>query len=167
MPPLLTVRLARPADLPRVDALRRASYGDAAWMPGIDVSSVETRHDGPGTVVFLVERGDELLATTALKLVHRLAPLREGHETTVCGGLVDVLLRPDDVVHDDYAPLRARIVERVFRGADFLYTLELPSGRRLLSLVPSHHDHRIGEQIGVRLATDHVVTFPPAAPQER
>ena len=90
-----------------------------------------------------------------------LGPLREGHETHACGGLVDVMLRPDDVVHDDYAPLRARIVERVFRGADFLYTLELPSGRRLLSLVPSHHDHRIGELIGVRLATDHVVTFPP------
>jgi iron(III) transport system ATP-binding protein len=49
----------------------------------------------------------------------------------------------------------------VFRGAEFLYTLELPSGRRVLSLVPSHHDHRIGELIGVRLATDHVVTFPP------
>jgi iron(III) transport system ATP-binding protein len=90
-----------------------------------------------------------------------LGPLREGHETTVCGGAVDVLLRPDDVVHDDEAPLRARIVERVFRGAEFLYTLELPSGRRVLSLVPSHHDHRVGEHIGVRLATDHVVTFPP------
>jgi iron(III) transport system ATP-binding protein len=90
-----------------------------------------------------------------------LGPLREGHEATVCGGTVDVLLRPDDVVHDDEAPLRARIVERVFRGAEFLYTLELPSGRRVLSLVPSHHDHRVGEHIGVRLATDHVVTFPP------
>jgi len=90
-----------------------------------------------------------------------LGPLREGHETTVCGGAVDVLLRPDDVVHDDEAPLKARIVERVFRGAEFLYTLELPSGRRVLSLAPSHHDHRIGEHIGVRLATDHVVTFPP------
>jgi iron(III) transport system ATP-binding protein len=93
-----------------------------------------------------------------------LGPLREGHEAAVCGGTVDVLLRPDDVVHDDEAPLRARIVERVFRGAEFLYTLELPSGRRVLSLVPSHHDHRIGEHIGVRLATDHVVTFPPLEP---
>jgi iron(III) transport system ATP-binding protein len=34
----------------------------------------------------------------------------------------------------------------------------------VLSLVPSHHDHRIGEHIGVRLATDHVVTFPPLEP---
>jgi len=90
-----------------------------------------------------------------------LGPLREGHADTACGGEVDVLLRPDDIVHDDLAPLRARIVERVFRGADFLYTLELPSGRRVLSLVPSHHDHRIGELIGLRLASDHVVTFPP------
>jgi iron(III) transport system ATP-binding protein len=90
-----------------------------------------------------------------------LGPLQEGRASTACGGEVDVLLRPDDVVHDDAAPLKARIVERVFRGAEFLYTLELPSGRRVLSLVPSHHDHRIGESIGVRLATDHVVTFPP------
>lgn len=72
----LTVRLAEPADLPRVDALRRASYADAPWMPGIDVCSVDTRFDGPGTVVFLVERGAELLATTALKRVQDLAALR-------------------------------------------------------------------------------------------
>jgi 3-hydroxyisobutyrate dehydrogenase len=77
MPPL-TVRLATPADLPRVDALRRAAYADAPWMPGIDVSSVETRHDGPGTVVFIVEAdGGELLATTALKLVRSLPRLRQ------------------------------------------------------------------------------------------
>jgi iron(III) transport system ATP-binding protein len=96
------------------------------------------------------------------ELQTELGPLVEGHgSNAACGGEVDVLLRPDDVVHDDVAPLKARIVERVFRGAEFLYTLELPSGRRVLSLVPSHHDHRIGELIGVRLATDHVVTFPP------
>jgi len=96
-----------------------------------------------------------------------LGPLHENHGTAPCGGRVDVLLRPDDVVHDDVAPLRGRIVERVFRGADFLYTLELPSGRRVLSLVPSHHDHRVGEHVGIRLATDHVVTFPPVAAQDR
>jgi iron(III) transport system ATP-binding protein len=79
------------------------------------------------------------------------------------GGGCEVLLRPDDIVHDDSAPLQARIVERVFRGADFLYTLELPSRRRVLALVPSHHDHRVGEAIGVRLDTEHVVTFPMEA----
>jgi iron(III) transport system ATP-binding protein len=90
-----------------------------------------------------------------------LGPLREGKRQAACEGTVDVLLRPDDVVHDDASPLKAKIVGRVFRGSEFLYTLELDSGRRVLSVVPSHHDHRVGEMIGIRLDTDHVVTFAP------
>jgi iron(III) transport system ATP-binding protein len=73
---------------------------------------------------------------------------------------VDVLLRADDVIHDDASPLKAEVVRKAFRGAEFLYTLKLPSGQRLLALVPSHHDHAIGERIGIRLGADHVVTFP-------
>jgi iron(III) transport system ATP-binding protein len=26
--------------------------------------------------------------------------------------------------------------------------------------VPSHHDHAVGERIGIRLDADHVITFP-------
>jgi iron(III) transport system ATP-binding protein len=26
--------------------------------------------------------------------------------------------------------------------------------------VPSHHDHAVGEKIGIRLDADHVITFP-------
>jgi iron(III) transport system ATP-binding protein len=75
------------------------------------------------------------------------------------GERVDVLLRPDDVIHDDTSALTAEICARTFRGAEFLYTLKLPSGTRLLSLVPSHHDHAIGEHIGIRIEPDHVVAF--------
>jgi iron(III) transport system ATP-binding protein len=80
------------------------------------------------------------------------------------GAPVDVLLRPDDVVHDDHSELTAVVEQRVFRGAYFLYTLRLPSGLRLLSYVPSHHDHPLGESIGIRLALDHVVAFKGQAP---
>ena len=73
---------------------------------------------------------------------------------------VDVLLRADDVVHDDASTLKAEVVRKAFRGADFLYTLKLPSGQLLLALVPSHHNHAVGEKIGIRLCADHVVTFP-------
>jgi iron(III) transport system ATP-binding protein len=76
------------------------------------------------------------------------------------GGELLVLLRPDDVVHDDASPIQATVLRKAFRGAQFLYTLQLPSGQRLLALVPSHHDHRIGEAIGIRFAADHIVTFP-------
>jgi iron(III) transport system ATP-binding protein len=75
-----------------------------------------------------------------------------------------VLLRPDDVVHDDGSQLKATVVRKAFRGADFLYTLELPNGEKILSLVPSHHDHAIEEKIGIRLEADHVITFDSAEP---
>jgi len=75
------------------------------------------------------------------------------------GTTVEVLLRPDDVLHDDASPLHARVLHKAFRGAEFLYTLELPSGARVMSLVPSHHDHAVGETIGIRLEVDHVVAF--------
>jgi iron(III) transport system ATP-binding protein len=89
-----------------------------------------------------------------------LGPLVEGRlERAGQGAGCEVLLRPDDIVHDDEAPQRGRVVDRIFRGANFMYTLELASGRRVLALVPSHHDHRIGESIGIRLDTEHVVTF--------
>jgi iron(III) transport system ATP-binding protein len=75
------------------------------------------------------------------------------------GCRVDVLLRPDDVVHDDASRVTAQVLAKAFRGAEFLYTLLLPSGAKVLSLVPSHHNHAIGERIGIRLELDHVVAY--------
>src|SRR3990170_167623 len=77
------------------------------------------------------------------------------------GCLTDILLRPDDVVHDDDAPIKAEVTHKAFRGAEILYTLKLASGRRVLALVPSHHNHALGERIGIRLDVDHVVAFRP------
>jgi len=73
---------------------------------------------------------------------------------------VDVLIRPDDIIHDDTSEETAVVVERAFRGSDFLYTLRMPSGIEVLSLVPSHHDHAINESIGIHLEFDHLVVFP-------
>jgi iron(III) transport system ATP-binding protein len=81
------------------------------------------------------------------------------------GGECEVLLRADDIVHDDDSPVKARIERKAFRGSEFLYTLRLASGERVLAHVPSHHDHQLGEWIGIRAEVDHVVTFPRAAPQ--
>jgi iron(III) transport system ATP-binding protein len=75
------------------------------------------------------------------------------------GCSVDVLLRPDDVVHDDGSSVQAEVVQKAFRGAEILYTIRLPSGEHALSLVPSHHNHAIGEKIGIRIEADHVVAF--------
>jgi iron(III) transport system ATP-binding protein len=74
-------------------------------------------------------------------------------------GQCEVLLRADDIVHDDDAPVKAEILRKAFRGSEFLYTLRLATGETILAHVPSHHDHRVGEWIGIRAQVDHVVTF--------
>jgi iron(III) transport system ATP-binding protein len=74
-------------------------------------------------------------------------------------GECDVLLRADDIVHDDDAPVKAEIIRKSFRGSEFLYTLRLKTGELVMAHVPSHHDHKLGEWIGIRTEVDHVVTF--------
>jgi iron(III) transport system ATP-binding protein len=76
------------------------------------------------------------------------------------GSSVEVLIRPDDVIHDDSCPETAEVTAKVFRGAGFLYTLRLPSGAAVLCLAPGHHDHPIGHRIGIRVAVDDLVIFP-------
>jgi iron(III) transport system ATP-binding protein len=95
-----------------------------------------------------------------------LTPLGELHDVANCPvpeafpqGQCDVLLRADDIVHDDASPVRALIERKSFRGSEFLYTLRLPSGEQVLAHVPSHHDHQVGEWVGIRPEVDHVVTF--------
>jgi iron(III) transport system ATP-binding protein len=83
----------------------------------------------------------------------------EENRSKEVGKEIDVLLRADDIQHDDNSAMQAEVVRKTFRGADFLYTLKLASGTEIFAFVPSHHDHEIGEKIGIHLVADHVVTF--------
>lgn len=105
----------------------------------------------PGTVV------DDLSVSTELGVLHSDQSL--GHDI---GTVVSVLIRPDDVIHDDDSPATAKVLEKAFRGAEFMYTLALDSGARIQSLVPSHHAHPKGMHIGIRVEMDHLVVFPMA-----
>lgn len=75
------------------------------------------------------------------------------------GTEVDVLLRPDDIVPDSNANLKAEVVHKAFKGAGIMYTLKLPTGAKVLSIFPSHQDHDIGDLVGVRIEADHLVAF--------
>ncbi len=96
---------------------------------------------------------------------HVVTPLGELHDISLAElaalpvGQCDVLLRADDIVHDDASGVQAQIVRKAFRGNEFLYTLQLKTGETVMAHVPSHHDHRLGEWIGIRPEVDHVVTF--------
>ena len=75
------------------------------------------------------------------------------------GSAVDVLLRPDDIIPDEESPLKAEVINKAFKGASTLYTLQLPTGNKVLSLFPSHQDYPIGSSVGIHIAADHLISF--------
>lgn len=85
------------------------------------------------------------------------------------GCRVEVLVRPDDVTlaADDPHAVRGEVVEKAFRGAEYLYTLRLPRGTCVHYLTYSHCEHAVGEKIPVRLAGKHLVMFPDEYPAQR
>ena len=112
--------------------------GEGAWIP--------MRHSASGTLVTELGSFPAPPGTSADLDALTHAPQ-------------ELLVRPDDILHDDASLTKARVTAKVFRGANFLYTLALPSGQAVFSLVPSHHDHALGEYIGIRLELDHRVHF--------
>ncbi len=97
---------------------------------------------------------DDNVIQTELGTIHG-----ELSEDVPPGRLIELLVRPDDIIHDDNSPNKATVIARDFRGADHLYTLRMPGNTRLLCLAPSHHNHPVGEQFGIRLQLDHLVIF--------
>lgn len=76
------------------------------------------------------------------------------------GEAVDVLVRPDDIIIDDTSSRKSRIVSKGFRGAHFLYSVELADGSQILCMAPSHHEYAVGSEVGLKLNLDHLVVFP-------
>ncbi len=76
------------------------------------------------------------------------------------GDRVEILIRPDDLVPDGRGEIVAEVKDKAFKGAEILYTLELSTGTRLLSLFPSHHDHHLGDTVRVRMEAEHLICFP-------
>ncbi|TRX73709.1 ABC transporter ATP-binding protein [Pseudomonas mangiferae] len=79
------------------------------------------------------------------------------------GSAVDVLLRPDDIVHAPDSPLQAQVLGKTFLGAATLYRLRLPTGTQLESVFPSQTDYAPGQQVGIRVAAAHLVLYPASA----
>ena len=79
------------------------------------------------------------------------------------GKIVKLLLQPEDLVHDDESKLKLEVVDRKFRGTNFIYTLKTLKGEHLPVFVHSHHihQHEKSEQFGIKspIYIDHLVCF--------
>jgi iron(III) transport system ATP-binding protein len=109
---------------------------------------------GEGTLINGVVRGNNQVET-GLGLLDGIMTAATPADTTV-----QLLVRPEDVIHDDSSPVKAEVLRRNFRGASILYRLLLENGDRVLALVPSHCDHQPGEKIGIHPDVRHLVLFP-------
>ena len=79
------------------------------------------------------------------------------------GSDVQLLLQPEDLEHDDKSNLKLEVVDRKFRGTNFIYTLKTLSGRLIPVFVHSHHihQHEVDEKFGIKrpINIDHIVCF--------
>jgi len=79
------------------------------------------------------------------------------------GADVQLLLQPEDLEHDDKSNLKLEVVDRKFRGTNFIYTLKTLSNLLIPVFVHSHHihQHEIDEKFGIKrpINIDHIVCF--------
>ena len=79
------------------------------------------------------------------------------------GSKVKLLLQPEDLIHDDQSNLKLEVVDRKFRGTNFVYTLKTKKGEHLPVFVHSHHihQHEKSEKFGIKtpIYIDHLVCF--------
>jgi iron(III) transport system ATP-binding protein len=75
------------------------------------------------------------------------------------GTLLDVLIRPDDIVYDPSSDLKPRVVEKTFAGTSTLYRFRLSDDTEFEALFRSHLDFRLGEHVPVRVEADHLIAF--------
>ena len=79
------------------------------------------------------------------------------------GSEVKLLLQPEDLHHDDKSNLKFDVVDKKFKGANFIYTLRTQKNYFLPVLVESHHihQHNINDKFGLKkpIHIEHIVCF--------
>jgi len=79
------------------------------------------------------------------------------------GSSVKLLIQPEDLEHDDKSNLKLEVVDRKFRGTNFIYTLKTMNNKLIPVFVHSHHEHqhKIKDKFGIKrpIYIDHLVCF--------
>ena len=79
------------------------------------------------------------------------------------GSKVKLLLQPEDLIHDDQSKLKLEVIDRKFRGTNFIYTLKTNNDEQIPVFVHSHHihQHEKSEKFGIKtpIFIDHLVCF--------
>ena len=79
------------------------------------------------------------------------------------GSSVKLLIQPEDLEHDDKSELILEVIDRKFRGTNFIYTLKTKGNQVIPVFVHSHHEHqhKVKDKFGIKtpIYVDHLVCF--------
>ncbi len=92
--------------------------------------------------------------STALGTVHYAQK-----SNTKIGAKLQILLRPENIQLNDSSPIKATVLERLYRGADSLLTLSLNNGETFFINSPNRESLTIGQTVGVEQLVHPVVAF--------
>ena len=96
-----------------------------------------------------------------LRSVLGIHSVHDGHSIEP-GRTVEILVRPDDIIHDHASEIMGKIVEISFRGSHYQYLTALENDERLLCIAESHHKHRTGDRVELLPKLEHLVVFDDA-----
>lgn len=118
----------------------------------------------PGTrfVARFVGVGQLIQATaidgTRLRSALGIHSVHEGHGIEPGRG-VEILVRPDDIVHEHSSDLMGEVIERSYRGSHYQYLVQLEDGERLYCLAGSHVRRQTGDRLELVPRLERLVVF--------
>ncbi|MFK8048113.1 MAG: ABC transporter ATP-binding protein [Halioglobus sp.] len=111
------------------------------------------RFIGQGSIV-------EVSANESGELSNGMGKLDHNNQSWKAGESISLLVRPDDIKFDPGSELLLKVTAKSFRGAQYLYELELPDGAKVPCMTASHVDYSPGDRLPVKFDLQHLVIFP-------
>jgi len=111
------------------------------------------RFIGQGSIV-------EVSANESGELSNGMGKLDHSDQSWKAGESISLLVRPDDIKFDPGSELLLKVTAKSFRGAQYLYELELPDGAKVPCMTASHVDYSPGDRLPVKFDLQHLVIFP-------
>lgn len=111
------------------------------------------RFIGQGSIV-------DVSANESGELSNGMGTLDRNYHSWKAGETFRLLVRPDDIKYEPDSDVHLKIATKSFRGAQYLYELELPSGAKVPCMTPSHVDYSAQDTLPVKFDLQHLVIFP-------
>ncbi len=111
------------------------------------------RFIGQGSIV-------DVSANESGELSNGMGTLDRNYHSWKTGETFRLLVRPDDIKYEAESGIQLKIAAKSFRGAQYLYELELPGGATVPCMTASHVDYPAGDTLPVKFDLQHLVIFP-------